>query len=195
MKLSLPPKLVEKLVWVAVIWFCKIFIPSWVFDAPLCWNWLFTPPNGLTLCITLFYDNLLNINVLAPKTWCGAVCISVEHLSIKGRQLVFFVSLRLVLCGSSHLKEPGVPLNLFEDFLGGGLNSVFLIFKLLGLILEHFFKFKNLWALLKNQVWFHVHTTNSLTLKIVWVQNFRIILFYFILDYLNYLMQKKILIT
>ncbi len=29
MKLSLPPKLVEKLVWVPVISFCKIFIPSY----------------------------------------------------------------------------------------------------------------------------------------------------------------------
>ncbi len=33
MKLSLPPKLVEKLVWVPVISFCKIFIPSYAFDA------------------------------------------------------------------------------------------------------------------------------------------------------------------
>jgi hypothetical protein len=68
-------------------------------------------------------------------------------------------------------------LNLFGDFLGGGLNSIFLIKKLLGLILEHFFKFKNLSALFKNQVLFHVHTTNSLTLMIVWVQKFRINLF------------------
>jgi hypothetical protein len=37
MKLSLPPKLVEKLVWVPVISFCKIFIPSYTFDdALLC---------------------------------------------------------------------------------------------------------------------------------------------------------------
>jgi hypothetical protein len=34
--LSLPPKLVEKLVWVLVISFCKIFIPSYAFDALLC---------------------------------------------------------------------------------------------------------------------------------------------------------------
>jgi hypothetical protein len=33
-KLNLP-KLVEKLVWVPVISFCKIFIPSYVFDALL----------------------------------------------------------------------------------------------------------------------------------------------------------------
>jgi hypothetical protein len=32
-KLSLPPKLMEKLVWVPVISFCKIFIPSYAFDA------------------------------------------------------------------------------------------------------------------------------------------------------------------
>jgi hypothetical protein len=33
MKLSLPPKLVEKLVWVPLISFCNIFIPSYTFDA------------------------------------------------------------------------------------------------------------------------------------------------------------------
>jgi len=32
----LPPKLVEKLVWVPVILLCKIFIPSYTFDALLC---------------------------------------------------------------------------------------------------------------------------------------------------------------
>jgi hypothetical protein len=37
MKLNLPPKLLEKLVWVLDIWLCKkIFIPSYVFDALLC---------------------------------------------------------------------------------------------------------------------------------------------------------------
>ncbi len=38
MKLSLPPKLLEKLVWVPVIVFCKIFILSYTFDALLCQN-------------------------------------------------------------------------------------------------------------------------------------------------------------
>jgi hypothetical protein len=38
MKLSLPPKLVEQLVWVPVIFFCKIFIPSYGFDGLLCQN-------------------------------------------------------------------------------------------------------------------------------------------------------------
>jgi len=33
MKLSLPPKLVEKLVWVPVISLCTLFIPSYTFDA------------------------------------------------------------------------------------------------------------------------------------------------------------------
>ncbi len=32
MKLMLPPKLVEKLVWVLVISFCKIFTPGYAFD-------------------------------------------------------------------------------------------------------------------------------------------------------------------
>jgi len=46
--LILPPKLVEKLVWVPVISFCKIFIPSYVFDALLYRNWPFWPPNRVT---------------------------------------------------------------------------------------------------------------------------------------------------
>jgi len=52
MKLSLPPKLVEKLVWVPVISFCKIFIPSYAFDALSCQNWPFSPSSRLTLRIT-----------------------------------------------------------------------------------------------------------------------------------------------
>jgi hypothetical protein len=52
MKLSLPPKFVEKLVWVPVISFCKIFIPRYPFDALLCRNWMFSAPNRLTLRIT-----------------------------------------------------------------------------------------------------------------------------------------------
>jgi hypothetical protein len=59
MKLSLPPKLVGKLVWVPVISFCKIFIPSYKFDALLCRNWPFLPLNSLTLQITLISDLFL----------------------------------------------------------------------------------------------------------------------------------------
>jgi len=33
MKFGLPPKLMEKLVWVPIISFCKISIPSYTFDA------------------------------------------------------------------------------------------------------------------------------------------------------------------
>jgi hypothetical protein len=44
MNLRLPPKLVEKLVWIPGISFCKIFIPSYGFDALLCQNWPFSPP-------------------------------------------------------------------------------------------------------------------------------------------------------
>jgi hypothetical protein len=47
MKLSLPPELVEKLVW------SPLFIPIYVFDALLCQNWQFSPPNRLTLWLTL----------------------------------------------------------------------------------------------------------------------------------------------
>jgi hypothetical protein len=48
MKLSLPPKLVEKL-----LHFVKILFPvRWV-DAQLCRNWPFSLPNRMTLRITL----------------------------------------------------------------------------------------------------------------------------------------------
>jgi hypothetical protein len=53
MKLSLPTKLANKLVWVPVIWFVKFCIPSSVFDALLCRNWLLSTPNLVTLWITL----------------------------------------------------------------------------------------------------------------------------------------------
>ncbi len=58
MKLSLPPKLMEKLVGVQVISFCTIFIPINAFDALLCRNWPFSPPDRLTLRITLLYQLL-----------------------------------------------------------------------------------------------------------------------------------------
>ncbi len=47
------PKLVEKLVWVPVTSFRKVFIPSYTFDALLSQNWPFLPPNRITLRITL----------------------------------------------------------------------------------------------------------------------------------------------
>jgi len=77
MKLSLSPKLVEKLVWVPVISFCKIFIPSYASDALLCRNWLFSPPNRLTSHITLL---LLHLDVAVFFSslilWC---CSSAEE--------------------------------------------------------------------------------------------------------------------
>jgi hypothetical protein len=56
MKLSLSPKLVEKLVWAIVISLCKIFIPSYTFDGLLCQNWLFLPP-----LIAGLYDNSIDL--------------------------------------------------------------------------------------------------------------------------------------
>ncbi len=53
MKLNLPPKLVEKLVWVPLTSFCEIFIPSDSFHALICRNWPFSPPHRLTLLITI----------------------------------------------------------------------------------------------------------------------------------------------
>jgi len=46
-------KIVERLVWVPVTSFRKIFIPSYGFDGLLCRNWPFSPPNRLTLRIPL----------------------------------------------------------------------------------------------------------------------------------------------
>jgi hypothetical protein len=51
MKLSLPPKLVEKVDWVPVI------------DVLLCQNWPFSPPNHLTLRITILYISKLLMNI------------------------------------------------------------------------------------------------------------------------------------
>jgi hypothetical protein len=52
-KLSLPPKLVENLVCVPIIWFCKIFIPSFPFDGLSRRNWPFSASNSVNLWITL----------------------------------------------------------------------------------------------------------------------------------------------
>ncbi len=46
-------KIGGKLVWVPVISFCKVFILSYAFDALLCPNWPFPPPDRLTRWITL----------------------------------------------------------------------------------------------------------------------------------------------
>ncbi len=63
MKLSLPPRLVEKLIWVPrVIWFCKSFIPSYAFGALLCRNWPFLAPNRLTLLITLISISIWKVD-------------------------------------------------------------------------------------------------------------------------------------
>jgi hypothetical protein len=53
MKPSLPPKLVEKLAWVPVISFSKIFIASYTFDGLLCRNWPFSPLTRVTLLVTV----------------------------------------------------------------------------------------------------------------------------------------------
>jgi hypothetical protein len=54
-KLSSLPKLVKKtsLSPSCFVLFCEIFIPNYTFDALLCWNWPFLPPNHVTLWITL----------------------------------------------------------------------------------------------------------------------------------------------
>ncbi len=53
MKLSSPPKLVEKLVWVPVILFCKISFPVTCLMPYYAKTGRSRPPNRLTLRITL----------------------------------------------------------------------------------------------------------------------------------------------
>jgi len=64
MKLSSPPKLVEKLVWVPAISFCKIFIHNYAFDGLLCRKGPFSPPNCVTLCITLLPSSSIIFDTL-----------------------------------------------------------------------------------------------------------------------------------
>ncbi len=92
MKLSLPPNLVDKLVWVPIISFCRIFIPIYTFDALLCRNWLVSPPS-LTLRITLLRS--LNFGPIynkkaSPMVWF--LC----HFQRKG------VNLCKICCSYSH---------------------------------------------------------------------------------------------
>jgi hypothetical protein len=49
MKLSLPSKMVEKLVWVPVTSFSKVVIPNYTSDGLLSQNWSFSHPNCSTL--------------------------------------------------------------------------------------------------------------------------------------------------
>jgi hypothetical protein len=67
------PKLVEKLVCVPVISFCKIFISSYAFDALLCRNWPFSPLDRLTLRIPVLLPgiNLLLelFQLVGPLQW------------------------------------------------------------------------------------------------------------------------------
>jgi hypothetical protein len=80
MKLSLPPKLVEKLVWVPVVLLCKIFfIPRYAFDALLCLNWPFSRPNRETLWITLMRQTQMNHWRRRPESSCHSVCLEFEH--------------------------------------------------------------------------------------------------------------------
>jgi hypothetical protein len=57
---------VEKLIWIPIILFH--FIPTYMFDALLCWNWSFSPPNRMTLQITLLSLCKLTHKVSWPCT-------------------------------------------------------------------------------------------------------------------------------
>jgi hypothetical protein len=69
MKLSLRPKLEEKLDWVPVILFSKIFIPSYSFDALLCWNWLFSRLYRQVLYMSL------SLSLSLSLSWVASTCI------------------------------------------------------------------------------------------------------------------------
>jgi hypothetical protein len=64
MKLSSPSKLVEKLVWVPAISFCKIFNHNYAFDGLLCQIGPFSPPNCMTLWITLLPSSSIIFDTL-----------------------------------------------------------------------------------------------------------------------------------
>ncbi len=89
MKLNLPPKLVEKLVWVPVLSFCKIFIPSYTFDALLCRNWPISPPNHVSIQITLITTQFLN-RVLFLK-----FVMQLHWLNSKNPEAIWFVTHQL----------------------------------------------------------------------------------------------------
>jgi hypothetical protein len=81
MKLNLPPKLVENLIWNPVISFCKISIPSYTFNALLCWNWPFYPlimwlhKQLYYLSKYLYIFNLLSyhsLNIISTSCKCVA---------------------------------------------------------------------------------------------------------------------------
>jgi hypothetical protein len=77
----------KELVRVPVISFCKIFISSYAFDALLCRNWPFSPPNRLTLRITLLctikltscYE--LHLEIWLPLIFLGSISLNCRHLN------------------------------------------------------------------------------------------------------------------
>ncbi len=60
MKLGLPPKLVEKLVWVQVISLCKIFIPNYMFGC------VFLNCSGTQMCLPIVFAKLLDFKGPSP---------------------------------------------------------------------------------------------------------------------------------
>ncbi len=114
MKLSLPPKLVGKLVWVLVISFCKIFIPSYVFGALLCRNWPFSLPNRLTLWTTLI-SNMLAHLFLAEQMFLQSNLPPLwSHVLLSKTSL---------LQGTMQSHQCSLPWGLFNFFISKGLLS------------------------------------------------------------------------
>jgi hypothetical protein len=91
MKLNLPPKLVEKLVWVSVISFFKISFPVTRWVVSYAETGLSRLPNRLTLQITLLSFNL-------NKTWVNVLTSDVDPHS-SGRLNCMSTSIHLTCYG------------------------------------------------------------------------------------------------
>ncbi len=115
MKLSLSPKLGAKLVWVPFISFCKIFIPSYAFDALLCRNWPFSPPNSLTLRITLIlYQPLIS---LQSKYWPLHLIIEERVVAILNtKHYLDHVTYQPVLYAMLFYKQKNLWFQFYENF-------------------------------------------------------------------------------
>jgi hypothetical protein len=145
-KLNLAPKLMEKLVWVPVILFCKIFVPSYAFDALLCQNWLFSPPSRVTLPITLLDWNFCDrytLQIRSPKRlghWNLIGCkfvkgcfLNVLALGENAPLIIFRMPLLL------DLTHKASTFFIFLVFLGHTLAWIYLIWLSLTICTSNFY--------------------------------------------------------
>ncbi len=114
-KLSSLPKLVKKtsLSPSCFVLFCEIFIPNYTFDALLCWNWPFLPPNHVTLWITL----ILWTNLGTFVQFSGLILLSACKTWLQKKSFLhylIFVHKYKIFRFENNIK--------FSVFLGGGKN-------------------------------------------------------------------------